>query len=58
MSGAEAEAAAYAPDAHYVAQLLARLACNCHSIYDNNLDATGIRLGALVLPAAYSNLSV
>ncbi len=52
MSGAEAVAAADYPDVQYVAQLLARLACNCHSIYDNNLDATGIRLGALVPSAA------
>ena len=34
------------PNAETIARLLARLACNCHSICDNNLNATGIRLGA------------
>lgn len=44
---AQAESEADVPEVREITRLLARLACNCHSICDNTLDATGIRLGSV-----------
>ncbi len=53
MAGATAEADL--PRAQDVMRLLTQLSCNCHSIADNTLDNTGIKLGAC-LPARTSQL--
>ncbi len=50
MAGATEEADL--PRAQDVMRLLTQLSCNCHSIADNTLDNTGIKLGARLQPGA------